>query len=787
MQLRAHQREALDAIEGAVLAGERRMTVVAACGTGKTLIALRAAQLLAPQGAVLILMPTKALLTQTIRRWREAGRPGLALGVCSLTQGESGLTTAEAVMTRRPSAIAGALHSGGAVTVFATYGSLHHLQRAHEGYGLPPWDLVIVDEAHRTCSAFGDGWGTIHDDAAIPAKIRIYMTATPRIWGSAAETPDQGDAAALFMERIPLATMDHLEIFGPTVFELGMAEAIERGILADYQVVMPIVDDSDLHTILAARRTGTTAHHNGLRNGAIQVALLRAIVEHGLRRVLVFHNRVAAAAAFAATLPRTAVEVGKPLRMEGIWSHVIHGEQDNDWRRNLLDDFADPDRRCAVLSNVRVLNEGVDMPDVDAVAFADPRYSAIDAIQAIGRGLRQPPGAGKKTTLVIPVYLNHSASRADLLRDSAFENLVTILQALRAHDNSFMDRIALPDRWHSAKIERRHVFYAQPERAAQLARALGLEITVPAIGTWEQALASATCYRTAFGHLDVPAGYTAPDGFALGECLLNLRLRYFLGRLPADHKQALDALGIRWTTKPQTFESMLEHVRAWAAEHDHLSVPVTTEIGGHPIGKWLATQRRKATVGKLSRAQQEALSSIDPCWNPPWPLEWQRKYIRAKALGGFGIVWRSSSQAPDDGSREDRAMADWIFRQRRQFFDLRDGQQQLLLGIGIPPYPDAVKPSCFHNPEQHTFCEGLAHAADYLAREGHLNVPRNHREPVRSGEPHQVGFPLGIWIHQCRKSIQTLTDQQRRALEAVRMVWDPDLGRRKPPKSPATK
>ncbi|MGC0344394.1 Helicase associated domain protein [Streptomyces sp. SLBN-8D4] len=776
MELRPHQVDALAAIEAAAVAGEQRMTVVAACGTGKTLIAQQAAQRLAPRGAVLVLMPTKALVTQTIRRWREAGHRGLALGVCSLSQRDSGLSPGEAVMTRGARAIARALRVGGPVTVFSTYGSLHHIRRAHERHGLPPWDLVIADEAHRTCSAFGDGWGTVHDDSAIPAKTRLYMTATPRIWG----TPSQPELLP-FMERIPLATMDHREIFGPTVFELGMAEAIERGILADYQVIMPIVDDSDLHAILTARHPATSAHHNGLRNAAVQVALLRAIAEHQLRRVLVFHNRVALAEAFAGCLPTTAMEVGDELRIENLWAQAIHGQQPSDWRRDLLDDFADPDRACAVLSNVRVLNEGVDMPDVDAVLFADPRYSIIDAIQAIGRGLRQPPGGGKKTTLIFPVYLHPGTDTADLLHSSAFANLLTLLQALRAHDDSFMDRIALPARSRSAIAARRAVYYAHPERVAQLARALGLEITLPAIGSWEQALASATGYRTSFGHLDVPADYTDPDGFALGECVSNLRLRHFLGRLPTEHQQALDALGIPWTAPVQTFDSMLEHARAWAAEHGHLAVPVKADIGGHRLGAWLATQRRKATTGWLPAAHQQALAVLDPHWNVPW-MDWKRKYARAKVLARAG--WRFTS-ASQQTSREDRATVNWIYKQRLKFFRLEEGQQDLLLQLGIPPLPDGLYYDSHHDSERHAYYEGLGHLAAFLAREGHSDVPRDHQEPWwgNDGEPSKT-FPLGEWIHQCRKHPEMLTEEQRRALEGLYMVWDPGLGRRKRPKPP---
>ncbi|WP_421107049.1 Helicase associated domain protein [Streptomyces sp. NEAU-S77] len=783
MELREHQREALAAIETAAAAGEQRMTVVAACGSGKTLVAQQAAQRLAGQGSVLVLMPTKALVAQTIRRWREAGRTGLAFGLCSLSQTESGLARSEGVMVRRPQAIVRAMLTGGPVTVFATYGSLHHIQDAHNLYGLAPWDLVVADEAHRTCSAFGDGWGTIHDDAAIPAKTRLYMTATPRVW----DAPAPGELLP-FMERMPLATMDHREIFGPTVYELGMAEAIERGILADYQVVMPIVDgdDTDLHAILAARRPGTSAHHDGLRNAAVQVALLRAIAEHRLRRVLVFHNRVALAEAYAGSLPATALEVGEALSIENLWSRAIHGKQSGEMRRDLLDDFADPDRACAVLSNVRVLNEGVDMPDVDAVVFAAPRYSIIDAIQAIGRGLRQPPGARKKTTLVIPVYLRHGADTADLLKDSAFANLITLLQALRAHDGSFMDRIALPARSRTRTADTRALYYAQPERAAQLARALGLEITLPAIGTWEQAHTSATRYRTGFGHLDVPADYTDPHGFALGECLANLRLRHLLGRLPADQEEALDALGMLWTTPTQTFDSMLEHARTWAAKHGHLIVPVKENIGGHRLGNWMATQRRKAKTGQLPAAHQQALEVIDPHWNAPWPQEWQRKYVRAKAhTDSPGTVWRDA-QSHQQASRDERKTRSWIYKQQLAFFRLHEGQQDLLLEIGIPPLPHHLYHNSYDGSDRHAFCEGLAHLGTFLAREGHANVPRDHHEPGywSSGGKQSAHFPLGEWIHQLRKHPEVLTDQQLRALEALRMVWNPRLGRRKQPKPP---
>ncbi|MER5878464.1 Helicase associated domain protein [Streptomyces sp. NPDC001910] len=776
MELREHQVAALAAIQAAVTAGEERMTVVSACGTGKTLVAQQAAQRLAPHGTVLVLMPTKSLVAQTVRRWRQAGRTGPALAACSLGQEESGLTRAEAVLCRdprtSPQAIAQAARTAGPVTVFSTYGSLHHIRAAHELYGLPPWDLVIADEAHRTCSAFGEGWGTVHDDAAVPAKIRIYMTATPRVWAASAPTELHP-----LIERAPLATMDHHEIFGPTVFELGMAEAIERGLLADYQVVMPVVDDADLHNILIDRRPAGTAHHDGVRNAAVQVAVLRAIAEHGLRRTLVFHNRIALAEAFAESLPTTAQEAGEPLGIEGVWSRVIHGEQRGDQRRKLLEDFADPDpdRACAVLSNVRVLNEGVDMPDVDSVVFAAPRYSIIDAIQAIGRGLRQPPGAGKKMTLIIPVYLRHGLDPGNLLKGSSFGSLVTLLQALRAHDSSFTDRIALPAPRSSGTAPDRDTYYARPEQAAQLARALGLEITVPATGTWEQSHASAHRYHASFGHLDVPAHYTDTDGFALGECVTNLRLRHLMDRLPAEHKHALDALGMLWATPASGFDSMIEHARAWAAATGDLCVPVKEDRGGHPVGTWLATQRHKAKTGRLPPEHRQALQAIDPDWNRPW-TSWRRRYIRARTLITT-TDWRPAIASTAPG-QEHQATVDWVLAQRAAFFQLQPRQQELLTSLGIPPLAHTLHHDHAYDPEHHAFYEGLAHAAEFLDREGHLDVPRHHTEPA----PPTPAFALGQWIHRCRKHPEALTTEQRHALEALRMVWDPALRARRRPR-----
>ncbi|MGC5008825.1 Helicase associated domain protein [Streptomyces sp. DT203] len=766
--LRPHQTEAVEAVVNAVVAGERRVTVVSACGTGKTLTAAATVHRLAAQGVALVAVPTLALLTQTIQRWRQAGRPGMAIGVSSLNQRRSGLTSEQALMTNDPDHIAALLTAArGPVTVFVTYSSLPVIRRIHHTHAVGAWDVMIIDEAHRTCKKSGRGWGTIHSDDALPAKLRVYMTATPRIFNTPAPP---GPLSALF-EAMPDATMDRRDIFGPVVYRLSLSEAIERGILADYRVVMPVVTDQDLHEILTDQ-PANSAHHNGLRTAALHVAILRAIADHNLRRVLVFHNRIAAAHAFATALPGTASQAADDLHISGLWSRAVDSRQKPSHRRHLMQDFASTPRR-AVLSNVRVLNEGVDIPTIDAVVFAAARDSVIDAIQAIGRALRQQPGEGKKATLVLPVYLPDASSAHDVLRTSKFSGLWNILQALRAHDDTFLDRLAMPHSSGPSGLPARAVHYHLPERALEIALALGLEVTLPPTGDWDEAHASATRYHEQYGHLDVPLSYRDADSFALGEWISNQRLRHTLGRTDDDQRTSLDALGMLWSIPNDDFTRMLGHARAWAMEHGHLAAPRDATHGGHPVGRWLGECRRKAKQRRLAAGHEEALDAVDPWWNPPpgFTLMWRRFYAYAKAhTDAHGTDHVPNAYKTSDGT----PLGQWINRQRNHFHELHPAQAQLLLELHLAPHADSVYQGDRDTERFREFRIHLEAAAQYLAKEGDLRVPRGHVETVWGGH-HEV--PLGNWIRKIRKAPERLTDDERQALERLFMVWDPKLGR----------
>ncbi|GAA4561168.1 DEAD/DEAH box helicase [Streptomyces collinus] len=739
LTLRPHQKDAVAAATK-TLTSHPRASVIAACGTGKTLIAARTAARVAPRGRVLVLLPTLDLLSQTIRSWHLAGRKGTAVAVCSARQAldheplgaDIPLTTDPAdltalTVTSRP----------GPLTAYATYASLPAVVAAHRDHRLPPWDLVVVDEAHRTAGRLGKAWATVHHDDQVPTARRLYLTATPRVWDPD-DSPDENTEA--------MASMNDENLFGPVAYRLPLSDAIDLGLLADYQILVPVVTDEDLRDWLA---TGPGAGVDGLRLAGRQVAALRAIHDHQLRRILTFHHRVADARAFAATLHDTAATLPSHLRPEGLWADWISGRHAPQVRRRLLLEFAShasPDAP-AVLSNARVLGEGIDVPAIDAVVFADPKNSPVDTVQAVGRALRQQPGAGKKATLVVPVYLTPGEDPDDLLGADAYTPLWHTIQALRAHDDRLEARLADPRTYRPtmpADDPEAWLHFDRPAQAEEVALALSLRVLAPKSAEWRRGLTAARRYHRAHHHLDVPQTYQDPADYPLGRWLTWQRHLHTAGALDPARTQALERLGIIWDPRQQAFDRGLAHAAAYAARYGHLAAPVDEVHDDYPLGRWLATQRTRAS--RLTAERAAALTALDPWWNPPWPIAWQRAYHVAR-------------RGPDEAGTADAG--EWLKTQRAHVDHLHPGQLTLLAQLGRDPVPAPGSQASGRLPaRERAFLRGLAAARSFLEREGHLDVPQRHIETFDDGDP----VRLGQWLSNVRRRRSALSSQRRAAL-----------------------
>ncbi|MGW6290147.1 DEAD/DEAH box helicase family protein, partial [Streptomyces sp. NPDC055107] len=482
-----HQVEAVDAIvrglslpvDGTLPVNGLRGQVHMATGTGKTITAAMAALKLCPNGVIGVLVPTLDLLTQTIEAWRRAGHQGPAVAVCSL--GTDPLLEALGVRcTTNPTQLA-LWASSGPMLVFATYASLagqgltdnaedaddetlgvlETALRGSYGQRMAPFDLVVVDEAHRTSGDRTKAWAAIHDQARFPAARRLYMTATPRLWAAGPATADEderesrpdgasGGGEALVGRRL-VASMDDTTLYGPVLHETGLMEAVERGILARFEIdVLEIRDPAPL------AEDASLEERRGRRLAALQAALLKHADETGTRSYMTFHSRTLDAMSFARAMPETAARLhaADPTSYPKlIGSDWLSGEHAATHRRDVLARYADgldADGwvcELSFLASCRVLGEGVDIRGkrgVGAVVFADTRSSPVEIVQIIGRALRQEPGDGKVSRILVPVFLEPGEDPGDMMASPSYRGLVAILQGLRAHDDRVIERMALP-------------------------------------------------------------------------------------------------------------------------------------------------------------------------------------------------------------------------------------------------------------------------------------------------------------------------------------------------------
>ncbi|WP_424892193.1 Helicase associated domain protein [Streptomyces sp. XH2] len=772
VRLFPHQSRAVHAAHTA-LRHTARTSVVMACGTGKTYVAARIAARVAPQSTRLVLLPTLELLAQTIDDWRIAGMTSPVLALCSKRP-----NTAEPVpYTTDPAVLTATAHQHPDLTVFATYHSLGRVVTAHHDYALPPWSCIAVDEAHRTSGHLGKRWAAVHDDALVPAHKRLYLTATPRIW-SAGE-PGEDDDPTL------VASMDDPALYGETCYRLPLAEAIDMDLLADYRIVVTEVHHTTIRTRLGISDRATEAE---LRQAALQIAVLRAMAKLDLRRAVSFHHRRADAHAFAATLPKTAArlyaldDTGTTCPDPGeLWATAIDGTMDPAVRRHLLDRFdgrpgdgSEPAHRT-LIANARLLGEGVNIPAIDTVIFADPKESIVDTVQAVGRALRQKPGQGKKATLIVPVYVAPGEDADDLLNSNLYKPLWRVLQALRAHDDRIADRLAVPqqpaltipgdEEIETVPVD---VAFDRPFPADTIAQAFRLRVLHPREASFRRGLEAATAYYETYGHLDVPQLHDDEHGFALGRWINRMRKAHAAGTLEPRQIKALEQIHMIWNLRTQAAERGLLHARQWAERHGHLAVPTDETIGDYAFGRWLTNRRRtareRAAQGLAPDATDTALAELDPWWNPPWPISWQRLYYTARTYAEAGITL---DDLPSDFlTDDDEPLGEWVRTQSLTFHTLHPEQAQLIAELGITPTEPAPdeppQPAGRAARQQRQLDKGLAGVEAFRAREGHVHI-RQRDTVLLDGEVYKVGQ----WLNNLRKRWDTLPAEHLQAVTAA--------------------
>lgn len=753
MKLRVYQRPIVAAGVRALTSAPRAQ-VVAASGSGKTVMGAVVSQRVAQSGRTLVLVPTLDLLWQTLLTYRlvRGGSTGW-LAVCSAPEmAHHGGDPQAVTVSTSPVEVAALAGVAGPVVVLSTYASLPVVQAAHEA-GLGVWDLVIVDEAHRTAGRLGKPWAAIHDDRRLPARRRFYTTATPKIAGELGN-------------QTPIASMDDTDVFGKVAHTLTFGKAIDAGILADYRLVVPIVGARRLREALSAR--------GELRPGVVDldlltatgVAMLRAAARYGTRRMVSFHSRLRSAELMAAQLGEIH-ELMKPQdRPDTIWTRFVSGKHSLVRRRDIFEDFRTNPAALSVLPNARVLAEGVDIPLIDGVCFADPKTSVIDIVQAVGRALRIADGA--KATVIVPVFDTTSTSSSlgggagdaggdveSAVMSSAFAPVWQTLRALRAHDERLdaalnnladdpnheplPDRIVIDDTLATSRVDR-----------VDLAVGISVRTIGAKPGSWMRGWNAARRYHRQHGHLRVPQTYVDADEFGLGAWIAWQRLSRQRNTLTAGRIAALNTLGMVWSPADEQWETFHTAAVRFHARHGHLAMAIDEVVDGVAAGVTMTNYRNRG----LREDRRALLDQLDPWWDPPWRITWQRAYYHARAYrAAHGNTDIPRTHRTSDGVH----LGEWLYSATQGWDQLHPSQRELLTGLGVTPDRQA--------PFDKAWQAGLAAARSYRAREGHLLVPQGHIEN---------GHRLGTWINKQRRTRRngTLATQRIADLDALDMIWD---------------
>ncbi|WP_369752916.1 DEAD/DEAH box helicase [Flavobacterium sp. WC2409] len=475
--LKPHQKEALEKTNAHFKTGERGKLIMA-CGTGKTYNSLRIAENETNgTGMVLFLVPSIALLGQTLREWSTfAKEPINAICICSDPEISRKRTKNEdndnfsVVDLALPASTntQDILHqfnkiksngNNGMTVVFSTYQSIEVIARAQKEIlknGFSEFDLIICDEAHRTTGVSLAGedesaFTKVHDNDFIKAKKRLYMTATPRLYNDDTKSKAaQADAV--------LCSMDDPKLFGEEIYRIGFGEAVEKDLLTDYKVLILTLNEKDVppavQKMIADEESEINADDASKLIGCINALSKQILGDQGIikdsdpepmKRAVAFCANIATSKKITATYNTatdayiSSLPAEKKEKMVSISSKHIDGTMSAPERDEMLgwlrSDFDEGE--CRILTNVRCLSEGVDVPSLDAVLFLSARNSQVDVVQSVGRVMRKFKGK-KYGYIIIPVVVPSDIEADKGLDDNERYKVVwTVLNALRAHDDRF--------------------------------------------------------------------------------------------------------------------------------------------------------------------------------------------------------------------------------------------------------------------------------------------------------------------------------------------------------------
>jgi superfamily II DNA or RNA helicase/uncharacterized protein (DUF2384 family) len=744
-----HQKEAVENI-AAELKQADRTTAVMACGTGKTLVALWAAEAMKPK-TVLVLVPSLALLSQTLPDWCKQSKWGdrfRYLCVCSdgsvdqsaknddYALNQSDLEFTVTTEAKQVEAFL-AENRTGVNVIFSTYQSAEVVADGLKGAQV---DFAVFDEAHKTTGPKEGLFAFGLSDKNILIKKRLFLTATPRHYDLRKRDKD-GDFITV--------SMSDEKIYGRVSYRLSFSAAVAAEIIVPYKVIISVSLNKDLDDEVL--RTGSTlVRRNEIQAKwvANQIALKRAIKKTAASKIITFHSRVKLAEEFASNDAH-----GFSEHVKGFNVFHVNGGQSAASRKVTLEYFKSAGR--GLITNARCLTEGVDVPSVDMVAFVDPRKSKIDIAQAAGRAMRQSKATNKKLGyIVVPLFIEQKKgeTEAGALARSGFDEVAMVLGAMLENDDDLVDLIremkeakGRGDKFNPKSLHEKIEVIGPAIDLDELRRSIDVEI-VDRLGMgWDEWYGLIQRFHKREGHCFVPVGQKE-EGVNLGTWVSSQRTKRDI--LTPDQIERLNYLGFSWDPFAEFWEQGFAALQKFHQREGHCRVPDRHEEDGLNLGGWVGKRRKRKK--DLTAEQLMRLNKLGFIWDARAEL-WETNFAALQKFHqreGHCLV---PQQYEDDGLN----LGGWVAAQRMRKKKSTPQQLKRLNKLGF-----------IWNARAEPWERHFAALQKFHQREGHCRVSRLKKE---------CELNLGNWVITQRSRKEGLTPDQIKRLDSLGFSWDPTV------------
>lgn len=618
IQLDPYQEEAVHAVLDK-LKTDSRTQLIMPCGSGKTIVSQRIVEQWEGANVILILVPNLQLLNDTFENYFENTAwetfPYICVGSkvvdgSAYDQVDVDLKELPFQSCTTPDPIKKFLGRDlEKKVIFSTYHSLPVVSKALDKQDV---DIAIFDEAHNTASKDGNHWTFGLKDKNIRIKKRVFLTATPR--KSALRRKNEDDMRQVFSMHDP-------SVYGKIAYKLTFrTAAYDYEVICKYKIIISVIS-SEYYTREDLKSADVLVGYSDVNAETIakQIALVDAVEKNQIKKIISFHPRISHASDFVGTKDKSIRQ-----RLNGFQLYTISSKLSGTERRINMNSFRTAEN--ALISNAQCLNEGVDVPAVDMVAFMHPKRDITSIVQAVGRAIRKPRGSNKQWGYVfVPIFLEKKKGETDLeaAKRSNFKDLYEVINALRDHDGVLDDIIkklriqkGQKGSFDGTSLDDRIQINGIDLSIEEIRSFVQSEIVDRMTPTWFESYGRLISYYDSHKTIDIPSEEIKKDLTLshLSSWIKTQRTWNNQGKLDKEKFDLLDKLSFwTWDKRESNFQKNLTDLAKFVK--DNKRNPVTGDEDEKVLASFVNSVRTYKKHGNLSKAREKQLFQKIPGWS----------------------------------------------------------------------------------------------------------------------------------------------------------------------------